>query len=170
MANGCIRRVNRRRRGAIPLPRGAPARFAGCVALALLGLAPLAADALGVVTVSQPWVRPAGAHAATPAYLVLGSSEAATLVAVRSPLGEVALMRGAARIGELALPAGAPLAMSAQGPHLLLRGLARSLARGERVPLTLVLRDAAGAVQEIDVSAEVRLRSPIDDERRAHGH
>jgi hypothetical protein len=27
----------------------------------------------------------------------------------------------------------------------------------------------SGATREIDVNAEVRLRSPIDDERRAHG-
>jgi len=41
---------------------------------------------------------------------------------------------------------------------------------GERVPLTLVLRDAAGRRSELAVSAEVRIRSPQDDERRPHAH
>jgi hypothetical protein len=40
------------------------------------------------------------------------------------------------------------------------------------VTLTLVLRDAQGRTQEVPVDAEVRHRSPLDDERRAHerGH
>jgi hypothetical protein len=160
MANGCYGPVNIASWGAIP----------GVLILAFAGLFSCPALSAGVVTVNQPWVRPAAARATTPAYLVLGSSEAATLVAARSPLGEVALMRGKARVEEIALTPGTPLAMTAQGPHLSIRSLAKPLALGARVPLTLVLRDAAGATRDVDVDAEVRLRSPIDDERRAHGH
>ena len=156
MANECCRPVNRRLRAAIP------------IALALLASARVLAG--GVVTVNQPWVRPGAAHAATPLYLVLGSSEAATITAARSPVGEVALMRGQEKIGEIAIAPGTPLAMTPDGPHLVIRRLAQPLAIGARVPLTLVLRDAAGATRDIEVSAEVRLRSPLDDERRAHGH
>ena len=127
------------------------------------------ASAAGVVTVSQPWVRPAPLHASTPAYLDVGSSEDATLIAVRSPAGGVAMMRGKMRVEAMRIAAGVPLAMSATREHLVVMHLSRKLALGERVPLTLVLRDPAGATRDIDVSAEVRLRSPIDDERRAHG-
>ena len=116
----------------------------------------------------MPWIRPAAAHAAARAYFDLGSSEAVTLVAVRSPLGAVALMRGNARVAAIPVSPGVPVAMTPAREHLLVQGVARKLALGERVPLTLVLRDAAGATREIEVSAEVRLRSPIDDERRAH--
>jgi copper(I)-binding protein len=150
--------VNSALRGAIP-----------ALLSLVLCLAASCADA-AVVTVSQPWVRPATARATTPVYMVLGSSEAATLVKASSPLGAVVLMHGKAAASEIALVPGEPLAMTAQGPHLAIRGLAKALARGERVSLTLVLRDAAGATRDIAVDAEVRLRSPIDDERRAHAH
>jgi len=136
---------------------------------AVLAGSAVCARAVGVVTVNQPWVRPAGLHASTPAYAVFGSSEATTIVAASSPLADVALMRGKARVDAIAVQAGVPIEMSAHGPHLLLRGLTRALAVGQRVPLTLMLQDASGTTRQIDVDAEVRLRSPIDDERRAHG-
>ena len=157
MDDGCYGAVNRTLRAAIPL-------------LLALTLAPALVLAAGVVTVNQPWVRPAAARATTPVYVVLGSSEAATLTAARSPFGAVALMRGKVAVDTIAIPAGTPLAMTAQGAHLEIRELTRSLAPGGRVPLTLTLRDAAGAARDIDVDAEVRLRSPLDDERRGHGH
>jgi copper(I)-binding protein len=157
MANACYRAVNSRLRAGIP-------------AVLIGTLLSNSVYAAGVVTVNQPWVRPAAAHATTPVYFVLGSSEAASLVAARSPLGVVVLMRGKAIVDAIPIAAGAPLAMSAQGPHLAIRGLAKPLARGDRVPLTIVLRDEAGATRDIDVDAEVRLRSPVDDERREHAH
>jgi hypothetical protein len=49
------------------------------------------------------------------------------------------------------------------------RGLKRRLTLGDHLALTLTLRDARGNTQEIPIDAEVRHRSPIDDERRAHG-
>ena len=127
------------------------------------------ARAAGVVTVSQPWARPAALHASAPVYLELGSSDDLTLVAARSSLGNVALMRGNARVDDIAVTAHVPLPMAAAREHLVLERVSRRLVRGERVPLTLVLRDAQGVTREIEVSAEVRLRSPLDDERRAHG-
>ena len=178
MANGCLHPVNSIaarlfRRGVSWV--AARARGKGMIALdawlvTLFVLATTPAAAAGVVTVSQPWVRPAALHASTPAYLVLGSSEAATLVAARSPVGDVVVLHGTARVDAVPIAAGVPLAMQKEREHLLLQRITRKLAPGERVPLTLVLRDAAGALREIDVDAEVRLRSPIDDERRAHGH
>jgi hypothetical protein len=41
---------------------------------------------------------------------------------------------------------------------------------GDRVSIILTVRDGDGTVHEIPVNAEVRIRSPIDDERRAHHH
>jgi periplasmic copper chaperone A len=137
--------------------------------LALLGLlVSLHVAATGVVTVSQPWLEPAARHASTPLYLVLGNSEPATLVGARSPLGDVQLRNGTRRIDAWPLVPGAPVTMTLQGPHLIVRNVNRALVRADRVPVTLRLRDADGQVREIDVDAEVRLRSPIDDERRAH--
>jgi len=144
------------------------------VALAVTAPLPLAvrsaaAASIPVTTVSDPWVRPARAGATTRAFLEIGSSVDATLVEVRSPVAPVRLVDGRKDVASLALHAGSPLTMHAAGPHLAIGPLRTALARGERVPLVLVVHDAAGRTQDIAVQAEVRLRSAIEDERRSHG-
>jgi hypothetical protein len=123
-----------------------------------------------VVTVSDSWVQPAPALGTTRVYFVLGSSVDTALVGARSEAGEVRLARGKASVEAIDLAAGEPLAMSPGGAHLVIRKLSRRLALGDRVTLTLTLRDAQGKSQEVPVDAEVRHRSPLDDERRAHAH
>jgi copper(I)-binding protein len=72
--------------------------------------------------------------------------------------------------GGLALPAKSEVALAPGHDRLALAGLTRTLKIGDRVNITLVVRDDKGTVQEIAVNAEVRHRSPVDDERRAHHH
>jgi len=122
-----------------------------------------------VVSIARPWSRPASAGAATAILMDLGSSVEASLVDARSTLGPLTLMQGAERVVAIALPPGRTVVMSAAGPHLQLRPQ-QALHVGDRVPLTLVIRDATGRRQEIAMQAEVRVRSALDDERRAHGH
>jgi len=55
------------------------------------------------------------------------------------------------------------------GYRLLLAKLACTIKRGDRVLMTITIEAADGSRQEIPVDAEARLRSPIEDERRAHG-
>jgi copper(I)-binding protein len=128
-----------------------------------------AAWAIGVVTVSQPWVRPAPLGGTTTLSLVLGSSTDVTLVGACTSAGEVALMHGKSAAATIDAAAGQPLRLDVRGAHLVLRRLSRPLALGDHVAVTLTLRDAQGRTQDIPVDAEVRRRSPIDDERRAHG-
>jgi len=162
------RRLDRRRR--------APSRtWSTAVLLVALALGtPLpqrsvAAVTIPVTTISDPWVRPAPAGGTTRAFLEIGSSVDATLVEVRSPVAAVRIVDGKKEVASLAVHAGTPLTLRAAGPHLVIGPLRAALARGERVPLVLVVRDAAGRAQEIAVQAEVRLRSALDDERRSHG-
>jgi copper(I)-binding protein len=54
--------------------------------------------------------------------------------------------------------------------RIALNQVLRTLKPGDRLNLTLTLELDDGSRQDIDVNAEVRLRSPIDDERRAHVH
>ena len=62
-----------------------------------------------------------------------------------------------------AMGCGAPVT----GAVLVLRGLARPLHAGDRVPLVLTIETANGARQSVSVNAEVRERPPTEDERRA---
>ncbi|HEY1327671.1 MAG TPA: copper chaperone PCu(A)C [Casimicrobiaceae bacterium] len=150
------------------IPAAWPRRW---LAAALLLFAS-AAGGLGVTTVSDPWARPAPVHGNTSVFVVLGTSEDAKIVGARSAFGQVRLTRGKAIVDTVDVTAGKPLAMSPGGVHLTLRNVNRRLELGDHVTLTLVLRDAQGRTQEVPVDAEVRHRSPLDDERRAHerGH
>jgi copper(I)-binding protein len=123
-----------------------------------------------VLTVSAPWVRSTSDRTATDAYMVLTSTEAALLKEARSIVATTVVIRGATGVRtfpQLALPAGTPVVLAPDTYHLVLRGLAHPLNPGDRILLMLTIESATGARQEIPVNAEVRVRPPPDDERRA---
>src|SRR5438132_1998307 len=113
-------------------------RSAGVVAFVGF-LASAAFDAHALFIVNQPWVKPGTRN--TEAYMVLTSTEGATLIGVRSSIAaQVSLrgpgLRGRARKG-LPLAAGAPIALTPGADRLVLTGLTRALKPGERVVLTV---------------------------------
>ena len=131
------------------------------------------ATAHATVAVHAQWVEPTPDRAATEAYMVLTSTDGAVLKEVRSTIATTVVLRkagtGTKNLPQLDLPAGVPVALAPDAVHLVLRGLAHPLTVGERVPLLLTVELANGARQEIPVTAEVRLRSPLDDPRRVRG-
>jgi copper(I)-binding protein len=147
-----------------------------CGAAWICGLAAalLPATAAAVFIVSEPWVRPSAGGAMTEAYMVLTSTEGATLVGARSDAASAVVIyaagKRAAGIVRLPLPPGEEVRLGPDGLRLGLSGLVRSLKPGDRVALTLTIESADGARQEIPVNAGVHLRSPIDEEKRAHRH
>lgn len=147
----------------------------GRPALALwLLLALPAAGAQALIVVNQPWVRPAGAGHSTEAYMNLTSSQGATLIAARTDsAAAVTLHRpgsDARAAVDVALPAGTIVELAPGNYRLSLLRLVQTVKLGDIVPLTITVRGADGVVQDIAVGAVARLRSPIDDERRAHRH
>jgi copper(I)-binding protein len=146
-------------------------RCAGHVLLACAVLFACGSVAAGVFAVNAPWVRPASRGQATEAFMELTSSDASTLVGARAAVARRATLRGAkGPVESIALPAGKALLLAPAGLRIALGGLDRTLHLGDRVSITLVVRRADGTQDEIPVDAEVRRRSPIDDERRAHHH
>lgn len=143
--------------------------LAGCLALAVW-----AADAHAIFIVNQPWVRPAAQGQSTEGYMDLTSTEGAALVGARSDLAAAVSIRApgksAGDVGRLRLPVNAMIRLAPGGYRVVLSRLARPIKLGERVMLTLTIEAADGTRRDIPVNAEVRLRSPIEDERRAHGH
>jgi hypothetical protein len=123
--------------------------------------------------VNQPWVKPG--IGTTEAYMVLESTDGATLLDARSPVAARVTLRGPGPGGDrartsLELPAGVTITLHPGGERMVLSGLTRALKLGERVPLTLTIETGAGGRLEILVDAEVRKESPLDAERRAHRH
>jgi copper(I)-binding protein len=127
-----------------------------------------------VFAVNQPWVTPTAGKRTTEAYMDITSSEDAALVAVRSDVAARVSLRAPAGTKsarrELRFPSHATVKLAPGGYRLVLTGVAMPLKPGDRVPLTLTIRHDSGTLQDIPVDAEVRLHSPLDDERRAHQH
>ena len=131
-----------------------------------------ASGAQAVVVVNQPWVKPAVAGASTEAYMNLTATEGATLVAVRSDNAAGVTLHRPGNVtrttDELALPPRTMVELAPGKYRISLRRLSNAVKLGDIVPLTLTIKDADGAEHDIAVSAVGRLRSPVDDERRAH--
>jgi periplasmic copper chaperone A len=127
-----------------------------------------------LVVINQPWVKPAAAGRSTEAFMNLTSTEGATLVAARSESAAATTLhrpgRDARAAVELALPAGAIVELVPGRYRFSLRRLNKTIKLGDIVPMTLTIRSADGVLQDIAVRGVARLRSPVDDERRAHRH
>ena len=135
--------------------------------LALFLAASLLASAVQAqVTVATPWVRTTVAQqSTTAAYLTITSAQGGKLVSASSPVaaavdvhemkmeGDLMKMR---MVDSLSLPAGQPVEFKPNGYHLMMTGLKAPLKVGDVVPIKLVVEDAKGKRQTVDVKATAR--------------
>jgi copper(I)-binding protein len=137
--------------------------------LFLLAAAGLLASATAhaQVTVDKPWVRTTvAAQTSSAAYMTITSAQGGKLVSASSPVaaavevhemrmaGDVMKMRA---VDALPLPAGKPVELKPGGYHMMLTGLKKPVKFGDVVPIRLVIEDAAGKRQTVDVQAVARL-------------
>ena len=126
----------------------------------------LASAAQAQVTVATPWVRTTVAQqSTTAAYLTITSAQGGKLVSASSPVaaavdvhemkmeGDLMKMR---MVDALPLPAGQPVEFKPNGYHLMMTGLKAPLKAGDVVPIKLVVEDAKGKRQTVDVKATAR--------------
>ena len=127
----------------------------------------LAAAAHAQVTVDKPWVRTTVAQQTTSgAFMTITSTRGGKLVGASSPIatsvqvhemkmdGDMMKMRP---VEALALPAGKPVELRSGTYHLMLLGLKAPVKAGDVVPLKLVVEDAKGQRETVDVQATARL-------------
>ncbi len=149
------------------------------LALAQSGAAPAAATA--PVQVDAAWARPSvPGQVASGAFMRLTAREPMQLVGVRTPVAGVAEVHEMKLEGDvmrmrampaLALPAGQAVELKPGGLHLMLMDLKAPLVRDTQVPVTLLLRDARGAQQQLTVQVPVRAAAPGGGEAgAAHSH
>ncbi len=118
------------------------------------------------VRIDEPWVRTTVApQKTTGAYMTITSSHGGKLVAASSPLaasvevhemkmdGDMMRMRA---IDALALPAGTRVELKPGAYHMMLLGLKAPVKAGDVVPITLVVEDAKGKRDSVDVKAVAR--------------
>lgn len=129
------------------------------------------------VRVDGAWARASvPGQKATGAFMTLTAPQGARLVGVSSPAagvseihemvmqGDVMKMRA---IDSLPLPAGQPVELKPGGHHVMLMDLKAPLARDGTVPITLLLKDAAGVESRTELQVPVRaMAMPA----AAHGH
>jgi len=133
----------------------------------LAAAALLAAAAHAQVTVDKPWVRTTVAQqTTTAAYLTITSAQGGKLVSASSPAaaavdvhemkmaGDMMKMRA---VDALALPAGKPVEFKPNGYHLMMTGLKAPVKAGDVVPIKLVVEDAKGKRETVEVKATARL-------------
>jgi len=131
-----------------------------------LATALLASAAQAQVTVDKPWVRTTVVQqTTTAAYLTITSVQGGRLVEASSPVatsaevhemkmdGDMMKMRG---VDVLPLPAGKPVEFKPNGYHLMLTGLKSQVKAGDVVPIKLIVEDAKGKRQVVDVQATAR--------------
>jgi len=137
-----------------------------------LALACAAFDAQALFTINEPWVRVAADGRSAEAYMRLTSTEGAKLVSAASFAADRVVIRapgpGRGTVTELVLPASQRVELAPGKYRIQLDGLTRKVGLGARIPLSLTIRHDDGRLQEIAVDAEVRLRSPTDDESHPH--
>ncbi len=134
------------------------------LAALILGLASLPAWAADV-TVSDAWARATmPGQKVSAAYMRIVAGEDARLVSASSPVvprvevHEMKMDGGVMRMREvkaLDLPKGKTVALEPGGYHIMLMNLAKPIAAGDRVPLSLVI-ESGGARQTVEVQAEAR--------------
>ena len=137
-------------------------KIAAFAAAALLATAAAHAQ----VAVDKAWVRTTVAQqTTTAAYLTITSARGGKLVDASSPVaasvevhemkmdGDLMKMRA---VSALPLPAGQPVEMKAGGYHMMLMGLKAPLKAGDVVPIRLVVEDAKGRRETVDVRATAR--------------
>jgi len=132
----------------------------------LLAATLLASAARAQVTVDRPWVRTTVPQQTTSAaYFTVTSAQGGKIVDASSPVatsaevhemkmsGDMMKMRA---VDAVPLPAGKPVVFQPNGYHLMLMGLKAPLKAGDVVPIRLVVEDAKGKRQTVDVKATAR--------------
>ena len=126
----------------------------------------LAFNAAAQVTVKDAWVRgTVPAQTATGAFMTITSREDAKLVGANSTIAAMTEIHQSTMkdgvshmhaVESVALPAGKAVKLETGGYHMMLMGLSKPVAAGQKVPITLEIVDAKGKRAKVEVQADVR--------------
>jgi len=131
----------------------------GCLSFAVAGAARAHSYKHGRIMIGHAWALPSQTNEAQVFFPLLNNgTEADELIAARSPIASMIEFRTNNRYDDpplqsVRLEPGKPLAMRPTARHLRLIGLPRSLAQGERFPLTLDFLNAGEAEIEVMVQS-----------------
>lgn len=154
--------------------------LAAVFALALAGFSHVALAQDAGLSVQDAWVRATVPNQhATGVFMQLTSKEAGRLVGVESQAAkhvevhEMAMQDNVMKMRQVAgidLPAGKAVELKPGGYHVMLIDLAKPIAAGDHVALTLIVEDASGQQRRIPVDAVARPLNATAAPAGGHGH
>ena len=137
-----------------------------------LSLIGLAFQVSAQTQVQDAWVRATVAdQPSTGAFMTLQADSDSTLLSVQSPAAktvqihqmsmedDVMSMR---QVDSVPLPAGKPVSFDPHGYHVMLIDLVAQVKEGDKVPLTLTVKNAKGEQETIEVQAQARALGTMD--------
>lgn len=137
--------------------------------VSLLGLA---LQASAQTQVDDAWVRATVAgQQATGAFMTLTASTDSKLLAVQSPAAKIVQVHQSTMkndvmsmqpVESVALPAGKAVSLDPHGYHVMLIDLVAQVKEGDTVPLTLIVENAKGEKESVEVQAPVRALNMAD--------
>jgi copper(I)-binding protein len=133
------------------------------------------------VRVANPWVRGiVKGQTDTGAFMTLKSTEATRLVGASSPAARSAQIHEMKMSGDmmtmrpvtaLDVPADTAVELKPGGYHVMLIGMKKPLAKGDKVPIKLTFQSKGGAKSTVEIQAEVRdLTEPNAPAQSDHMH
>lgn len=150
--------------------------------LLALAFASLSTAALAqAVDVKGAWARATvQGQMATGVFMTLTAKERSQLVSIKSPVAGVAevhemkmdgdVMKMRALEGGLALPAGKAVELKPSGYHVMLMDLRTPLLKDTSIPMTLVFKDAKGALSNLGIMVPVSTTAPAGASNGHAGH
>jgi len=144
--------------------------------LSLLAL--LSVPAFAETRVDDAWVRATvPGQPSTGAFMRITSSDDAKLLEAKSPVAKIVQIHQSKMdndvmsmqpVAFVPLPAGKTVAIEPEGYHVMLIDLVGQVKEGDEVPLTLVVENAKGVKESIEVKAKARALNSMADHGDMH--
>ncbi|NWD71833.1 copper chaperone PCu(A)C [Pseudomonas gingeri] len=141
-------------------------------------LALLSVPAFAQTTVDDAWVRATvPGQPSTGAFMRITSSDNAKLLEAKSPVAKIVQIHESKMQNDIMsmqpvafvpLPAGKTVAIEPEGYHVMLIDLVGQVKEGDEVPLTLVVENAQGVKESIEVKARARALNSMADHADMH--
>ncbi len=144
-----------------------------CIAFSVLGMLSLQASAQTLV--EDAWVRATvPGQPSTGAFMRITSTEGGKLLEAKSPVAKIVQIHESKMENDImsmqpvpyvVLPAGSAVSIDPEGYHVMLIDLVGQVKEGDSVPLTLVVENAQGVKESVEVKATARALNemPIHD-------
>jgi copper(I)-binding protein len=152
-----------------------------CKQLALgLSLIGLALQVSAQTRVDDAWVRATVAgQPSSGAFMTVTASADSKLLSVQTPVAGLVQIHEMSmkddvmkmqQVQSVALPSGKAVSFDPNGYHIMLMNLTGQIKEGNKVPLTLIVEDARGEKESIQVEAVAKAIGTMDHSSMTHDH